>query len=79
MENMIDLTPSPEVIDGVRKEFGLDERQIKESVKILKEWLRQQPHIPDDPGKKTLHLTLFYFMFLGLYSTVIRDIEVNTT
>ena len=53
MKNMINFTPTPAVIDSVRKEFGLDERLIKESVEILKEWLRQQPHIPDDPGKRT--------------------------
>jgi hypothetical protein len=51
MEDLIDLSPSPEVVDSVRKEFGLDERQIKESVESLKEWLRQQPHLPDDLGK----------------------------
>ena len=45
------LPPSKEIIKRVRASFGLDERRIKESVDMLKEWLLLQPHLPKAGGK----------------------------
>lgn len=37
-------------INKVRKYYNKSEDDIKCDVAILKEWLRQQPHLPDDEG-----------------------------
>jgi hypothetical protein len=45
------LPPSKEIIKRVRANFGLDDRGVKESVEMLKEWLQLQPHLPKVDGK----------------------------
>jgi GrpB-like predicted nucleotidyltransferase (UPF0157 family) len=43
--------PSNEVVEFVRASTGVNENRIKEAVKILKDWLKLQPHLPHDYGK----------------------------
>jgi len=43
--------PSNEVVEYVRASTGVNEHRIKEAVKILKDWLKLQPHLPHDYGK----------------------------
>jgi hypothetical protein len=45
------LAISKETKDKTRAKAGIDEERIKEAVKILKEWLETQPHLPHDYGK----------------------------
>ena len=45
------LAISKEAKDKTRTKAEIDEERIKEAVKILKEWLESQPHLPHDYGK----------------------------
>jgi hypothetical protein len=45
------LAISKETKDKTRSKAGIDEERTKEAVKILKEWLVTQPHLPHDYGK----------------------------
>jgi hypothetical protein len=45
------LAISKETKDKTRAKAEIDEERIKEAVKILKEWLEKQPHLPHDYGK----------------------------
>ncbi|XP_069698920.1 alpha-tocopherol transfer protein-like [Periplaneta americana] len=40
--------PSKEVLQHVREEFGLDEQGVKQAVRVIREWLEHQPHLPND-------------------------------
>jgi hypothetical protein len=55
--------PSNEVVEYVRTATGVNEHRIKEAIKLLKNWLKLQPHLPHDYGKlyQTLIPTLFCF------------------
>jgi hypothetical protein len=54
------LAISKETKDKTRAKAGIDEQRINEAVKILKEWLETQPHLPHDYGKYCNNsLTLF--------------------
>jgi len=44
-------TPSKEVLEKVRSEFGLNEQRVKEAVELLKDWIQHQPHLPKEIGK----------------------------
>lgn len=39
-----------ENIIKIREYFGKSEANIKRDVKLLQEWLKQQPHLPHDEG-----------------------------
>ena len=43
--------PTPEVIEGVRKELGLDEKRVREAVEGIKNWIELQPHLPKAEGE----------------------------
>jgi len=43
-------TPSEEVLERVRGEFGLNELRVREIVEHLKEWIKLQPHQPKETG-----------------------------
>jgi hypothetical protein len=43
-------TPSKEVLEKVRIEFGLNERRVREAVEHLKDWIQLQPHLPKEIG-----------------------------
>jgi hypothetical protein len=43
--------PSKEVMNGVRIALGLDEAGMRQAVQLMKEWLNQQPHLPQEFGK----------------------------
>jgi hypothetical protein len=45
------LAINKEKKDEIRAKANIDEGRIKEAVKILKEWLEAQPHLPHDYGK----------------------------
>ena len=51
MRNIPLPPPSNEVVEYVRASTGVNENRIKEAVKILKDWLKLQPHLPHDYGK----------------------------
>jgi hypothetical protein len=54
------LAISKETKDKTRAKAEIDEERIKDAVKILKEWLEIQPHLPHDYGKyRNNSLTLF--------------------
>ena len=51
--------PTEEVLEKVRGEFGLNERQVREAVEHLKEWIQLQHHLPKEIGesdKDTFHI-----------------------
>ena len=43
-------TPTREVLEKVRGEFGLNEQRVRETVKHLKDWIQLQPHLPKEIG-----------------------------
>jgi hypothetical protein len=45
--------PDKEVIKGVREAFGLDQTGMEQAVQLMKDWLKQQPHLPQEIGKWT--------------------------
>ncbi|PSN57107.1 hypothetical protein C0J52_01295 [Blattella germanica] len=40
--------PSNQILEYVRESAGVSEKRVKEAVKILKDWLKLQPHLPHD-------------------------------
>ena len=38
--------PSKEVLEKGRGEFDLSERQVRDAVQLLKDWIELQPHLP---------------------------------
>jgi len=46
------LSVSKETLEGMLAKIGLNEDTLKEAVKALKEWLKQQPHLPSEFGKE---------------------------
>jgi hypothetical protein len=48
---MVLLSPSKDVMNGVRAAFGLDEAGIRQAVQLVKEWLKHQAHLPNEIGK----------------------------
>ena len=43
-------SPSKEVLEKVRSEFGLNEQRVTDAVDLLKDWTRLQPHLPKEIG-----------------------------
>lgn len=41
----------PEVLKRAKKEIGEDEERIDATLKIIREWLKKQPHLSCPPGK----------------------------
>ena len=39
-------TASEEFLEGVRSEFGLNERRVRDVAELLKDWIGLQPHLP---------------------------------
>lgn len=37
-------------IQKSRDFFGKSESDVKQDISIIREWLKQQPHLPDDEG-----------------------------
>jgi len=46
------LSVSKETLEGMLAKIGLNEETLKEAVKVMKEWLKQQPHLPSEFGKE---------------------------
>ncbi|KAF7272956.1 alpha-tocopherol transfer protein-like [Rhynchophorus ferrugineus] len=44
-------------------EFGKSKKDIDDSVKILEEWIKTQPHLPENPGSDVLRVFLIYNKF----------------
>jgi hypothetical protein len=42
--------PSKEVLEKGRGEFDLSERQVRDAVQLLKDWIGLQPHLPKEIG-----------------------------
>jgi hypothetical protein len=40
-----------ETKDAFLAKIGLNRDKLKEAVRVLKEWLNQQPHLPSEFGK----------------------------
>ncbi|XP_050444396.1 alpha-tocopherol transfer protein-like [Adelges cooleyi] len=53
METNTLVLPTPSTISKIYSDLGTSETQIDLDVKLLKEWMRKQPHLPnpDDAGK----------------------------
>lgn len=52
------LIVSEEDVNKARKQYNKSEDDLKKDVAILKEWLRQERHLPKDEGmliKKKFH------------------------
>jgi hypothetical protein len=60
------LNVSKETKDKIRAKVNTDEERIKEAVKLLKEWLETQPHLPHDYGKYC-HNSLTLLGFIPAY------------
>jgi hypothetical protein len=45
---LYDLPPA--TLDIIYKELGLSEQDVKDYLKIIKEWLLKQPHLPRVDG-----------------------------
>ena len=43
-------TPSKEVLEKVRGEYGLNEQRVRDAVELLKDWIQLQPHLPKEIG-----------------------------
>jgi hypothetical protein len=70
------LSVSEETKDKIRAKINIDEQRIKETVKILQEWLETQPHLPHDYGKyrkDSLSLFGFISVYLKPLSEIGRD------
>ena len=71
------LAISKDKKDEIRAKANIEEGRIKEAVKILKEWLEAQPHLPHDYGKycnwslALLGSISIYLKFGGDYGGVI--------
>jgi hypothetical protein len=48
---MVLPSPSKELMNGVRAALGLDEVGMKQAVQLVKDWLKQQAHLPQEIGK----------------------------
>ena len=53
---MVLPSPSKEVMNGVRTALGLDEAGMSQAVRLVKEWLKQQTHLPQEIGKNLSHI-----------------------
>lgn len=53
MSDRIDrlLCQNEDAIDKVREYYNKSKDELKCDIDILKEWMRQQPHLPDEDGK----------------------------
>jgi hypothetical protein len=60
------LTVSKEIREKVRAKAEINEERIQEAVKILKEWLELQPHLPKDYGKQIKQLDDVWFLSVCL-------------
>jgi hypothetical protein len=63
---MSELNISKEIKDKVRAKAEINEERIQEAVKILKEWLELQPHLPKDYGKQIKQLDDVWFLSVCL-------------
>ena len=66
------LLPTPEVKEKVRKEFGLNDRRVKEALDGLKNWLEMQPHLPKVEGTES---SCLYWNSKPKYSQEILNCE----
>ena len=44
-------SPSKEIQEKVRSEFGLNEQRVREAIEHLKDWIQLQPHLPKEMGQ----------------------------
>ena len=44
-------SPSKEILEKVRSEFGLNEQRVREAIEHLKDWIQLQPHLPKEMGQ----------------------------
>jgi maltose-binding protein MalE len=42
----------------MKAEIGLNKTSLKEAVNVLKEWLKQEPHLPSEVGKLIIYKLL---------------------
>lgn len=56
------VNPTEEDKRRVRQDLGVDEVNIKASLDYLKEWLRQQPHLPDTMGD----LNSYFYLYITI-------------
>jgi hypothetical protein len=46
----------PEILSKAKKEIGEDDERIDATLKIIKEWLKKQPHLSCSPGNPSIQL-----------------------
>ena len=44
----------PDILSQAKKEIGEDEERIDATLKIIKEWLKKQPHLLCSPGNRSI-------------------------
>lgn len=54
------LVISDEEINKIRQHYGKTAEDVQRDIGILKEWLRQERHLPDDEGK----FLIIFFSYL---------------
>ena len=40
-----------EIYQQIEKEFKKSKKDIEDNIKIIREWFKTQPHLPEIPGK----------------------------
>jgi hypothetical protein len=44
--------PDEEKVKAILATIGLNKERLKEAVRVMNEWLIQQPHLPSELGKR---------------------------
>lgn len=65
---MLLIHPSEEMSKLIRVELNEDVKTRDSDLKIIKEWLAKQPHLPNYDGKKTLNKIKYIFCFRSLFT-----------
>lgn len=58
------LMVTHEDVRKARLQYNKSESDMKQDVAILKEWLRQQPHLPNDEGMKACNFCICILLFV---------------
>lgn len=57
-EKLLEVTPDEE--RRLKATYERNEEELSKDVEVLKEWLKKQPHLPQDEG---IFITIVYCLF----------------